>query len=579
MAAEASQMSRYLDLLKLVVKYGRSDLLKEAGTGLDVDPERGKADYDDYDGRKTVTSVGADAAGSAGVASKAVQLAADLESMGPTFVKLGQLLSTRSDLLPPPYTAALARLQDQVEPVPFEQVQRLVEDQLGMPVGKAFRSFEPVPVAAASLGQVHRAVLPNGRTVAVKVRRPGIESQVDSDLAALGRLAGMIGQHTDVGLRYGLSELFGQFAATLRRELDYEAEATNLRYFSRMLAPYAHIAVPRPIAGLTAPGVLTMEYLAGMNLTEYVLPSEIDGAALADELFTAYLHQILKEGVFHADPHPGNVLLLGDGRLALVDLGMVARLDQAMRTKLVQLLLALTDESTDDVVQAAVQLGTPLEGFDRARFTEEVSQLVQSFKERSMAGMRSGTLLLQLAKAGAETGMRMPSQLALLARALLSLERVSLELDPSVQPVEALRRHMAEVVHSEMSVSKGKLVSRLLDAKDLVEQLPGRINRVSEALADGHLEIRVKAFDETEMLRSLQKLANRLTMGLVIAALLVGAALMMKVPTSARVLGYPVIGIVVFLAGAAAAAGLLASIVVNDHDLKLRAKRKSRQKT
>lgn len=576
MVAQVSQMTRYVDMLRLVAKYGRSDLLKEAGADAGDLVEHPAAEG--VDSPRAEPGTGASAVGGADSgSSKPLQLAADLEAMGPTFVKLGQLLSTRSDLLPPGYTAALARLQDHVEAVPSGEVRLLVEEQLGIALEKAYSSFEPVPLAAASLGQVHRAVLPDGRVVAVKIRRPGIVEQVENDLAALGRLAKLVGEHTDLGARYGLTDLFEQFASTLRRELDYEAEAANLRYFSRMLSPYPRIAVPRAVAALSTSGVLTMEYLAGMNLTEYVLPVEIDGPALADELFRAYLHQILREGVFHADPHPGNVLLLSDGRLALVDLGMVARLDPSMRTKLVQLLLAVTDASPDDVVQAAVQLGRPLEDFDRPRFTEQVSQLVRAFEERSMAGLQSGALLLQLARAAAATGLRMPPQLAMLARALLSLERVSLELDPSLQPASTLRRHMGQMVQSEMSVSRGKLLSRLLDAKELVEQLPARINRVSEALADGHLEIRVKAFDETEMLRSLQKLANRLTMGLVIAALLIGAALLMKVPTSARVLGYPVVGIVVFLAGAAAAAVLLASIVVSDHDLKVRAKRKSRR--
>src|SRR5436190_5663670 len=270
--------------------------------------------------------------GAANGEKHAKELPADLERLGPTFVKLGQLLSSRADLLPPPYLKHLARLQDKVTPFPFEQVQATVEKELGVPICTAFEMFEREPLAAASLGQVHRATLHDGRLVVVKVQRPNIVKQIDEDFAALEEIARFLRRYTQICQQVELDRVLEEFESTLAHELDYRLEASHMVALSKHLAKFEHLSVPLPIEDYTTEKVLTMEYIEGTKITELSPLAQIewDGGALAEELFQAYLQQILVDGLFHADPHPGNVLVTPDGRIALLDLGMVGHTPPAM---------------------------------------------------------------------------------------------------------------------------------------------------------------------------------------------------------------------------------------------------------
>jgi predicted unusual protein kinase regulating ubiquinone biosynthesis (AarF/ABC1/UbiB family) len=255
-------------------------------------------------------------------------LADELVRMGPTFVKLGQLLSTRADLLPEVYLDALSRLRDDVEPMEPCVAEGVVEDELGVRISTAFGSFDPSPIGSASLGQVHRATLRDGRPVAVKVQRPGIRRQALEDMQVIAELAEFLDAHTDRASRLGFGTMAEEFRRSLVGELDYRREAANLTVLGEILADSPRLVVPQPVDDYTTSRVLTMDFVEGRSIDSLgpLGRTELDCEDLADELIGAYLRQVLVHGFFHADPHPGNVLLTPDSRLALVDLGMVATL-------------------------------------------------------------------------------------------------------------------------------------------------------------------------------------------------------------------------------------------------------------
>jgi ubiquinone biosynthesis protein len=549
-------LGRYRDIARLLIKYGRSDLVSD----LDIDG----LESDDTD---------------APLCEDALQLATDLEALGPTFIKLGQLLSTRVDLLPTPYTDALARLQDNVTPFSFAEVEAIVAEELGVGLSRVFESFQEVPLAAASLAQVHRATLRSGREVVVKVQRPGIRKQIADDMAALGEIAAFADAHTEVGRRFGLSELLEQFRRAVVDELDYTREANNLTRLAKILEPWPRLVVPRPVPDYSTGRVLTMDYLAGRKVTDLspLARTELECGPLVDDLFRGYLQQILAEGFFHADPHPGNVLLMSDDRLAIIDLGMVARLSTNVRDSMVKLLLAVSEGNGDAAADVLATLGHQRDDFDQAGFRSAVADLVQRSVE-SGSGVHAGAVMLEIMRIGSKNGLRPAPELALVGKALLNLDQVAVNLDPSFDPAEAIRRHTGEILKSHSSTSTGGLFAAAMEARDFAVQFPGRVNKVMDAVAGGKFQLKIDAIDEPQWLSVLQRLTNRIASGIVLASLVVGAALMMQIPTKSRIFGYPSIAMVCFALAATGGFALLISVVVADRRIANTARRQRKVK-
>jgi predicted unusual protein kinase regulating ubiquinone biosynthesis (AarF/ABC1/UbiB family) len=505
------------------------------------------------------------------------QLAADLEKLGPTFVKLGQLLSTRGDLLPPPYLAALTRLQDDVAPFPFEEVQEIIEQELGVRLSKAFSSFEPEPMAAASLGQVHRAALRDGRAVAVKVQRPQIREQIATDVEALQEVAAFLERHSDAGHRYNVTGIVEEFRDALIAELDYKREAANLRLIRENLSDFADIVIPAPIDGYTTSRVLTMEYVRGTKITALspLTRLDVDMPALADELVRAYLKQIVIDGVFHADPHPGNVFLTEDGRIALIDLGMIGRISPLIQTRILKLLLAISEGRGDEAAEATAAIGEKLPDFDEARFRREITQLVGRYGHESLSDLAVGRVFMEVQQACVEHGLRAPSELTLLGKTLLNLDQIARALDPDLDVNTTMRRHAAELMRRRLTKgATGGMFSAVLEAKEFAERLPSRVNRVLDALAMSELKLKVELLDEGVVLDGLQKVANRITLGLILAALIIGAAMIMRIETSFRLFGYPGLAMILFLIAGTGGLWLAFHIVSHDRAAKPRSRSK-----
>jgi len=548
-------LGRYRDIGRLLLKYGRSDLVRSAGLDAalteDVEPAGARAEGD--------------------------ELAADLERLGPTFIKLGQLLSTRADLLPAPYLESLSRLQDRLEPFPFDLVRTTLEDELGVRLSRIFDHIDETPLAAASLGQVHAAVLRKhgeggDREVVVKVQRPGIRREVFDDLEVLEDIAERLEAHSEQGRLLGVGDLVAQFRRSMLDELDYRKEAANLVRLQDIVADRPLLVVPSPYDDFTTSRVITMDRIPGRKVTEIspLARLEVDGPALARTLFDAYLDQILLEGFFHADPHPGNVLLTPDGRLGLIDLGMVARVAPELRDRLVQLLLALGEQRSAEVARVAIDMSEQTPDCDTRRFTTDVAELVDRAGPMSLDQLDAGRLVLDLTRTCAGAGLRPPPELSMVGKALLNLDMVARILDPQVQPVQVVRDRALQLVRGGLAPSMSGLLTAAMEARDFAEQLPGRVNRAMDALASGRFELKVDAFDETAFLRGLHRMANRVATGLVLAALIVGAALMSNVKTSVRIAGYPAIAFVFFLVAALGGLYLVVSIFIGDRRLRRR---------
>jgi len=541
------RLKRYKDVAMLLIKYGRSDLISQAGLE---------------------DSVELDEITAAATGASAEELVADLEKLGPTFIKLGQLLSTRADLLPKPYLDALERLQDHVEPISYEEVERIISSELGIRISKAFAEFETEPLAAASLAQVHRAYMRDGRAVVVKVQRPNIREQIVEDLEALNEIARFLDAHTELGRRYEFENMLVNLRKSILRELDFKMEANNLISIGQNLAEFEKIIVPDPVEDFTTSRVLTMEYIPGKKITMLspLRVLEIDGAGLAEELFRAYLKQILIDGLFHADPHPGNVFLTDDDRIGLLDLGMVGHVTRGFQDNLLRLLLAESEGRGEDAAEVAIKMGEPKAGFDRAEYVRRVAEFVAEHTDASRTRINAGQVTLEITKISADCWFRLPAEFTMIAKALLNLDKVVYTLEPSFDPNAVILERATEIIQRNIvkSIAPSNLLSGVVDIKEFVERLPNRVNKILDAIGNNELEVKVDTIDEKVLLDGLQKVANRITLGLVVAALIVGAALLMRIETSFRIFGYPGLAMIFFLLAAAAGLVLVVSILFYD---------------
>ncbi|HTH02007.1 MAG TPA: AarF/ABC1/UbiB kinase family protein [Vicinamibacterales bacterium] len=540
------RLKRYKDVARLLFKYGRSDLVRRAG-------------LDEALAGETLTPE-ADA--------KPEELATDLERLGPAFIKLGQLLSTRADLLPSPYLDALGRLQDRIEPFSFAEVERVIHEDLGVRISKAFAAFDAEPMAAASLGQVHRAALRDGRRVAVKVQRPNIRDGLAADLATMEDIAGFLDQHTTAGQQFEFVQMVAEFRRTLAQELDYQREAHNLVRIAANLSSFRRIVVPAPVEDYTSARVLTMEFIQGQKITTItpLLRQDFDAIGLARELFRAYLHQIIVDGFFHADPHPGNVLLTEDRRIALIDLGMVSRLSPSRQDQLLKLLLAVSETNGDRAAALAMQIGDARPDVDQAALRRDVQGLVSGYAEMSLNQLQVGRVVMEISRAAGRHGIRLPPELTLLGKTLLNLDEVGRTLAPDFDVNAALKEEGPALMQRRMQhgVSAANVFSAALETKEFLEQLPGRVNKFLDAATNNQLKVNIEVIDEGSIINGLQKVANRITLGLLLAALIVGAAMLMRVDTAFRLFGYPGFAMLFFLFAAAGAIWLAFTILSTD---------------
>jgi ubiquinone biosynthesis protein len=556
LSLKPNHLKRYKDIALLFAKYSSPDFAREFDLG---------GEFGATDDPPPATAL------------QPEELANDLERMGPTFVKIGQLLSSRADLLPDRYLKALARLQDKVKPFSYAEVEEIVETELGVRISKAFASFESEQLAAASLGQVHRATLRDGRPVVVKVQRPHIRKQIAEDFEVLEEIATFLDNHTKVGRRYQFVNVLNEFKTTLLHELDYQREAANLNTIADNLQQFSRIHVPRPIADYTTRSVLTMQFVQGTKVTELspLARLDIDGENLAEELFKGYLKQVLVDGIFHADPHPGNIFLTDDGRIALLDLGMVGHVSPAMQENLLKLLLAISDGQSDEACDITLRISETRDEFDETDFRRRVAQLIADQKDAPLGQRDVGKALLEVGRTAADTGLFVPSELTMLGKTLLQLDQVGKTLAPHFNPNASVRRNVSEILAQRMwkQVTPSKFLGTLLEMKDFVGGLPGRLTKILDAVANHEIELKIKTPDTEQLMAGFQKVANRITTGLILAALIIGAALLMQVNTTFRIMGYPGFAMLCFLFAGAGGAWLVLSIAIKDHKDKKRSRR------
>ncbi len=542
-----NHLRRYSELLTLLWKYGRADWVRKLDDSFSPDPGLKQADAQ----------------------SAPAQLADDLEAMGPTYVKLGQVLAGQPDMLPQAYAQALSRLQDDVKPFPFSEVEAVVESELGVRLSKAFAQFDEKPLAAASLGQVHVAALRDGRKVVVKVQRPQIRERIAEDFEVLQEIAAFMDAHTEMGKQFRFEAVLQEFRETIKRELNYEREAQNLRAVGENLARFDRILVPQPIDDYCSRGVLTMERVEGRKVTELgsLAALEMEMEPVIEQLFESYLQQVLIDGLFHADPHPGNIFITRDGRLALLDLGMIGYVSHQQQSRLLKVLLGVSEGRGEEAADAVIAMSERNEGAQPVEFRRAVGKLVSQRHEQDLGTLDVGRSLLDLSKLARDSGLVVPSELTLLGKTLMQLEEVGRLLEPNFNPAASIRRHADHLMSKRMKadMAKGNVFAAMLEAKEFTTQLPARLNRIMDVVTNSDLEVKVKALDAKSLLSGMHKIANRITAGMVLAALIVGAALMMRVESSFTLWGYPGLAILCFLAAFAGGAYLVLSIFVQDY--------------
>ena len=461
--------------------------------------------------------------------SQAERLRLALGELGATFIKLGQMLSTRADLLPADVILELSKLQDSAPPVAFEDVDRVVREDLGHLTRPLFASFTPEPLASASIGQVHAAVLRDGTPVAVKIRRPGVVEQVELDLGILAGIVDWAQVHTPLGRDYALRPLYDEFAATLRDELDYVREGRNAERFRAAFEDDPGVIIPRVFEEYTTSRVLTMERVNGIKITDLTRLDRVGlrRRAIAENAVRLFLREILEFGFFHADPHPGNFFVQPDGSLAIVDFGMVGRLSESTNRSLHAALTAAARGDAEELAEALYALGVAGPRANRARFERDLAHLVRRFGGSSIAELSAKEVIQDLMAVIFRHKLQLPSELALLLRVINMGEGLGLMLDPDFRYFDYAGPIVQETWKRRYSpsVMARRAGRAAVDAVELGLDLPRRASRLLGRLERGEAQWTVEHRGLDRVTREFQAMTNRLALAIVLAASVIALAL------------------------------------------------------
>ncbi len=453
---------------------------------------------------------------------------AALEELGTTYIKLGQLLSSRPDLLPDVYIDELAQLVDEVAPVPFAEIDAVIRADLGDDV---FASIDPEPLATASIAQTHRALLKSGRDVVIKVRRPGIVEQVDVDLSVLRSTAGVLAGHSATAQLLQVEALADELEVHLLQELDFVEEAHNTELIAGLIERYDRLHVPAVIRPYVTERVLVLEWVDGRKVEESHGVAPDVAAELARQFFSAYVLQIVVEGVYHADPHLGNVLLTEDGRLALLDFGLLGRIDEDTRNGLSLLLLAIAQNRADDVADLIISLSLTGIDADQPGFVHEVRRKLPRFHHRPLWGIRAGESLADLQRIALAHHISLPTSFALVGKTLAQADSVARTLDPEMDPMGLLEDEALEVMLTETGrrLEPNRLFAYLFTQLDPLTRMPRRLGHVLSELEQGSLKVGIVPTGLDDLGAILRSIANRVGAAIIVAALLLSSALLARV--------------------------------------------------
>ncbi|MCP3162158.1 ABC1 kinase family protein [Myxococcus qinghaiensis] len=480
-----------------------------------------------------------------------------LNDLGPTFVKLGQVLSTRADLLPAEFVEELALLQDNVDPIPLEQVLSQIRESLGKEASELFKHIDEVPLAAASIAQVHRAVTLEGEEVVVKVQRPGIAASIDSDLGVLRGLARLLEAVVEETGIYTPTGIVDEFDRAIHEELDFINEATNVRAFLENHRERTYLKIPRVYAALSSRTVLTLEFIKGVKIAPETLAEE-DRKAIAQNILEASFRQLFDDGLFHGDPHPGNLLLMEGNRLALLDFGVVGRLTRPMQETLVMLCLAVALKDSDSVARILYRVGVPDARANLVGFRNDIESILGAHLPTTLGQVDARTLLRDLLDLAVKYRIRIPKEYALLSRASISTEGMLRSLYPEMNIIEVALPYAKELLAGRYDPTQlqGGLMRTLLRLQSMAQDLPTQLSQILLDMESGKFTVTVRADQFEKLNENLRSAAVIAFMGLCACGFIVGAFISFA-PKPWMYGNIPVLGAV----GIALAAGLFGAAI------------------
>lgn len=545
-------LKRYRQVLGILITYGFGHIVEQLN--IDYYLELGKR----------IVSLGT-ASRDLERLSQAERLRLALEELGPTFIKLGQILSTRPDVIPASYLEELKKLQDRVPAVETEHILAQIHRELGRPVEELFADFDPVPLATASIAQVHRGTLKTGEQVVFKIRRPQIEQVVETDVDILMGLAYLVEKHLPGGDLYDPIGLVKEFRRTIYREMDFSREGRTIDRFASNFDDNDKIRIPKVFWEFSGHSVLTMEYLSGIKISQVqeLQKAGYDPKLIARNGATAFLEQVFEHGFFHADPHPGNLHILPDNVICLFDFGMVGRLDDDLKQQLTDLLLAVLKRDVDQIISQLIYSGELVDESNLKNLKRDLSEFIDDYYDLLLQDLKVGKMLIDFIEILTEYHIKFPANLMLLARSLIAMEGIGRQLDPGFNMVQHLRPFTERIVKERYTPSSiSKELSRTIQAyqalgKSLPKDIKEFINRVNRNKFKIDLEHR----GLERMVTDLDKSTNRISFSLVIAALIIGSSLIMQTDKGPILFGFPVLGLFGYTIAAFLGFGLAIAIL------------------
>ena len=475
------------------------------------------------------------------------------EELGPTFIKLGQVLACRPDLLPIEYATELTKLTDSVAPFPFSAAREIVEKDLSAPLDTLFSSFEPVPIAAASIAQVHRALTIDGREVMVKVQRPRIDQTISRDISILRGIAALIDVHVRELKPYNVPGIVDEFARTIARELDFFIEASNALRLRRNFEGNADLVVPEVFTDLSSKRVLVLERIEGVRIDDYagIVRTGFSRREIALKGAKAFFKMVLKDGFFHADPHPGNIFVLGDGRLGLVDFGIMGRVTEENMDHFANVLVALVERDYDALARQYVNLGFATdEAADPDRLQqalqEDLAELLEPYYGMTVRQIDFGTYVDRVTHILNRHRLRIPQNLYLMDKALLTLEGILKQLDPEFDYFAAAMPYVEELVRRRHSPLRRFRTARknLTDIADTAAGLPRQVRGIVNKMLRGDVGVKLQHEGLDHLIRDLDRSSNRLSFSVITAAIIVASSIIIHSGQGRLLFGMPVFGLI-----------------------------------